>query len=1356
MHRTRHPVRRTLEESLQTDEQLDAFLLDYFPEVRRELAAGMNRTQRLNELIGRVEDPALILEALEQAKRLNKLSLRSERLDLMLSVLREALDLRTEEPLPQPPAPTEPQDARPASPFRPFAWFGREDRALFFGRDLDTFDLAVRVRGQRLCVLHGASGTGKSSLIRAGLWPFLERDFVWFSHSPGPDFDASLRAALEKDWSAEPRPPGETLKPDPLGAFAQLAGGRPLLWVIDQAEELFTGCPPDQVSERALHVARLLREVRNRGDLTVHVLLGLRNDYLGHLELMKPELPDVFEHGQLLLPLDPTAAREALIEPFRTRGMTLTPALVLAVEKDLRDTERQTNPLELQLIGHDLYEHAGERRELDVDLYRSRGGAGRVLASYLSEALARLAKEEKDAGRPAEAAPNEARAILHALLGAEGLRAPAMPLTQLLPRLRLPEPTVRARLEWLVKARLIRSDHQPPAEPGTPPVATYRLAHDILAKELHASLSAEEKRDQDTLDDLRRRAATWDADGRPGLRLKREQAESFLAWTRGKEYVEPLVAAYLEQVRTQLRWAKVARVTLWIGLPLVLLLAAGFSYWAYQSSKESQAQYAEAQAERFLEKDPSQAMAWIAEAARLRGGFLKEPERNFDEHWLMAREAWDRGLGWVAMRHKQQVYKIVFTPLAPEGKDCPGCWPRRKLLASAGEDGQVLLYDLEHGGPAKPLCPEGPDAKAPCASHRGPALDLVFAPDGRWIASCGSDGAVRIWDPETRRLLHQYILISAEWSALAVSPDGEWLAAGSINHGPLLAWNARSFGKPLLLRGARSFIKRLAFASRRPGLLISAWDDGSLFVTDVATGNLSSLRPGLTIIEDLMFSPDGRWLAVSGYAPDGRHLVAFESLAPDAEPAWIREPGGGTISRLAWFSSGRGLLSADAVGGVQVHPWNEQVLHRKTNHTSAVTALAITSDEQWMASGDTDGGLRITHQHGTWQRRFAGHAGRVLSMTWTPDGRLLASSALDGTVRLWPRRFGMTFMNIGDTPIRSVSAQGDLALAGTDGGRLLLVREDELFSRELVKTTAPMRAICAVGDHWIAASEDGTMYSIIPPAEPEPLPPLREKVATLACAADGTRYTGHAKAVKKWRPGEAGPAQLGLQPDQVFDLALSSDGRRLVSVSMDGSATLWDLEGQKVLRNLKQDKALHAAAWLDERSIAIGGEDAQLWRWDVANGTRSPFGPPRAGMIGGLARSGDQHWLAVSGGDGLRLLSIRTEAQRPLASGTGSVSSVSFGKTRLYAGSGQGLIRSYPLPPTDRAAFAAWMKEYSPFLIENGKDVVDQPMPPLTDAFIGPIPPPRNPECHERCRKQFADGDLAEGVTLDDCFRACL
>src|SRR5262249_3811636 len=128
--------------------------------------------------------------------------------------------------------------------------------------------------------------------------------------------------------------------------------------------------------------------------------------------------------------------------------------------------------------------------------------------------------------------------------------------------------------------------------------------------------------------------------------LDQKQRGDLLGWRYRNQGTE-VEAAYLAQVAQVDRWRR--RLGRWgpVAAGALGLVMAWLAYSNYQGRLEERARTAETKAEAALESDPSQAMAWIAQAARLRGGILHEPERSYDEHWLLAREAWERGIGWV-------------------------------------------------------------------------------------------------------------------------------------------------------------------------------------------------------------------------------------------------------------------------------------------------------------------------------------------------------------------------------------------------------------------------------------------------------------------------------------------------------------------------------------------------------------------------------------------------------------------------------------------------------------------------------------------------------------------------------------
>ncbi len=388
------------------------------------------------------------------------------------------------------------------NPYRGLAAFEAEDRALFFGREPAVRELVERLRREPLVVVAGDSGSGKSSLCKAGVLPAIAdgalgdaRPWRLASLVPGAAPAAALVAALAP---AIGRPEAELatlLARDPAelarAVRAASADGRPLLLFVDQLEELVTLAPPDEARAVAAALGHLALPTA-----TVRTLATVRSDFLtrvaalvGHAELLTRAM-------HLLLPPGPDELRAAIVGPAARKGVTCDEALVEAL---LAGAARADGAL--PLVQFALTELWAARPPADTTLTATGlaaiGGVGGALARHADRVIAGLLPREREA----------ARRVVLALVTAAGTRArrPGAALVT--------DADARVALDALVRGRLVV------ARDGDDD-ATYELAHEALLDGWQ-TLRAWHERSRDdraARERLERAAADWARLGRAGRR----------------------------------------------------------------------------------------------------------------------------------------------------------------------------------------------------------------------------------------------------------------------------------------------------------------------------------------------------------------------------------------------------------------------------------------------------------------------------------------------------------------------------------------------------------------------------------------------------------------------------------------------------------------------------------------------------------------------------------------------------------------------------------------------------------------------------------------------------------------------
>jgi tetratricopeptide (TPR) repeat protein/energy-coupling factor transporter ATP-binding protein EcfA2 len=321
-------------------------------------------------------------------------------------------------------------------PFPGLRHFEAGEEHLFFGREGQSEEILRRLRQHRFLAVVGASGSGKSSLVRAGLLPYLHGGFLANTGShwriavlrPGSDPIKNLAAVLD-DPAVLGRPadsPGEaaqssmllevSLRRSGLGLIeavrlARLPEPDHLLVVVDQFEELFRfagAAGMQRQDDDAAAFVRLLLEASRQREVPIYVVLTMRSDFIGDCARFHG-LPEAVTTGLYLIPrMTREQRRSAIIEPVRVGGGSIAPRLVARLLNDVGDDPDQLPIMQHALMrSWDYWKARGDdQRPIDLDDYLHVGG--------MAEALSQHADEAYD-GLPDDRHRNIARRIFQAL-----------------------------------------------------------------------------------------------------------------------------------------------------------------------------------------------------------------------------------------------------------------------------------------------------------------------------------------------------------------------------------------------------------------------------------------------------------------------------------------------------------------------------------------------------------------------------------------------------------------------------------------------------------------------------------------------------------------------------------------------------------------------------------------------------------------------------------------------------------------------------------------------------------------------------------------------------------------------------
>jgi WD40 repeat protein len=987
-------------------------------------------------------------------------------------------------------------------PFKGLASFEAVDARYFFGRERLVAELVARLVGAPLLGVVGPSGSGKSSVVQAGLLPALADGVL-----PGSE-----------DWRLLLMRPGEHPLQELRGITAGADGRGRRVIVVDQFDETFTACRDEQ--ERSAFISLLLQLLREPDD-RCRAVLAIRSDHYGRCAGYA-ELSGLLAANQVLVrPMWRDELRASIEGPAERAGLYVDPELTHALVEDVENEPGALPLLSTALL--ELWRNRSGRRLRYADYVRT-GGVRGAVARLAEATFAEFGQEQQRLARRVllRLAEEDANGVVErrrvSLTELDGDR----------------DRDVADVISLLARRRLLTLSE-----------GNVEVAHEALLREwprLRAWLEedAEGRR-------LHRRmsyaASVWEEGGRsPGDLYSGARLSAAREWAREHDpdlnavEHEFLVASRQRQDAARKRHRTRVRL-------LFAALVAGFALVSVAAGvallqRERMSQQRDIALSRQLAVNANAALTTNSALS------LQLALRAYDVSPTPEADAALRQATWAfrAVAAARRHDRALSVAVAPDGR----------RVASGGSDGTVILWGWPDFRPL--VVAEGP---------RSSLWALAFSPNGELPATAGSDGAIRVGSSDdpvaTARVIGQS---SESVHAIAFDRDGRAIASASED-GSVVRWSL---------------------------------EGGAPTVYDVTGGPK---------MYSVAVSPDGELLAAGG--EDGNVRLWTTS---DRSRHRVLSTARSTAFQLAFSPDGTRLAAAGDDGRTRIWTVQDETapVVLRGDPEPAITVAFSPGSERVAVAGES-GTIRVWTVHGDLLQEMTGQQGRTHSVAWLPDGRHVATGGVDGTTWVWEPAMP-TVLRADGSPVLAValSKKGDLA-TGSAGGAVRW---------------------------WDAATHRPSTIARVPPAVTGvDVSPDDGRVAV--AAYDGTVLVAD-------KSGRTQTLAQGHQP--VFRATFSHDGGSVATAEEGGAVRLHPLRPRGKSRLLARHGSAASTAVFspDSRVVASTGIDGLVRVTDVATGRSRAFD---AGDTGGnsIAFSPDGQSLIGAGSDGSVVLWTRSGRQ---------------------------------------------------------------------------------------------------------------